>query len=312
MASRSNRPLRGIALKLGAVTLFVGMQALVRLAADRGVPAGQAVFFRATFSLPVIIVWLAVAGRLRTGLKVNSVASHFARGTFGAAAMGLRFAGLALLPFYEVQAIGYATPLFVVVLAVLFAGERVRAVRMAAVAMGLAGVLVVLWPRLGQFERDTAAALGAAAVLLSAGFAATAQTFIRRMVEDEETSAIVFWAAVTASVLSLLTLPFGWVIPDRETSALLVAAGLAGGIGQICLTSAYRYADAGVVAPFDYVSLLIALGIGVVLFGEVPEARALAGAALVVAGGVMIVLRERRLGIERSRSRAAKGEGHGA
>ena len=312
MASRSNQPFRGIALKLAAVAIFVGMQALVRLAADRGVPAGQAVFFRAFFSLPVILLWLVAAGRLRTGLTVVSVPSHLARGTFGAAAMGLRFTGLALLPFYEVQAIGYATPLFVVILAVLFAGERVRAVRMAAVAMGLAGVLVVLWPRLGESGRDAAAALGALAVLLSAGFAATAQTFIRRMVEREETSAIVFWAAVTAAGLSLLTLPFGWVVPDWRIAALLVAAGISGGLGQICLTSAYRFADAGVVAPFDYASLLIALGIGVALFGEVPEPRALAGAALVVAGGVLIVLRERRLGIERSRARAAKGEGHGA
>lgn len=312
MAARSNRPLLGIALKLLAVAIFVGMQALVRVAAEAGVPAGQAVFFRSLFAIPVILVWLAAAGRLRTGLRVSSVPGHVARGAFGTAAMGLRFTGLALLPFYEVQAIGYATPLFVVVLAVLFAGERVRAVRLAAVAMGLLGVLIVLWPRLGEAERDAAAAAGALAVLLSAAFAATAQTFIRRMVEHEETSAIVFWFAVTGTALSLLTLPFGWVVPGPGTLALLVGAGLLGGVGQICLTSAYRFADAGVVAPFDYASLLIALGIGLALFGEVPETRALLGAGLVVAGGVLVVLRERRLGIERSRARAAKGEGHGA
>ena len=312
MASRSHQPLKGIALKLAAVALFVAMQALVRIAAEAGVPAGQSVFFRSFFSIPVILVWLAAAGRLRTGLRVVSVPGHVARGAFGVTAMGLRFTGLALLPFYEVQAIGYATPLFVVILAVLFAGERVRIVRLAAVAMGLVGVLIVLWPRLGEAERDAAAALGALAVLGSAAFAATAQTFIRRMVEHEETSAIVFWFAVTGTVLSLLTLPFGWVVPSAGIAALLVGAGLMGGVGQICLTSAYRFADAGVVAPFDYASLLIALGIGIALFGEVPEPRALAGAALVVAGGVLIVLRERRLGIERSRARAAKGEGHGA
>lgn len=312
MASRVNRPLTGIALKLVAVAIFVAMQAAVKVAAEAGVPPGESVFFRSLLSIPVILVWLAATGRLRTGLRVRSVPGHVARGLFGTAAMGLRFAGLALLPFYEVQAIGYATPLFVVVLAVIFAGERVRMVRIAAVTMGLAGVLVVLWPRLGGAGQDAAAALGALAVLASAAFAATAQTFIRRMVEHEETSAIVFWFAVTGTGLSLLTLPFGWIAPPWEVTALLVAAGLMGGLGQICLTSAYRYADAGVVAPFDYASLLIALAIGLVLFGEVPEARALAGAGLVAAGGVMIVLRERRLGLERSRARAAKGEGHGA
>lgn len=312
MPTRSNRPLRGIALKLAAVAIFVLMQAAVKIASERGVPPGQAVFFRSLFSIPAILVWLVAAGRLRTGLRVGSVPGHLARGVFGTAAMGLRFAGLALLPFYEVQAIGYATPLFVVILAVLFAGERVRAVRLAAVALGLAGVLVVLWPRLGAAERDAAAALGALAVLGSAALAATAQTFIRRMVEHEETSAIVFWFAVTGTLLSLLTLPFGWVVPEPGVAALLVGAGVLGGLGQICLTSAYRFADAGAIAPFDYASLLVALGLGLVLFAEVPEPRALAGAGLVVAGGVLVVWRERRLGIERGGARAARGEGHGA
>ena len=305
MAQRENRPGRAILLKLAAVALFVAMFALIRSASDAGVPPGQSVFFRSFFAIPVILIWLVWTLRLRTGLRVASPLGHVARGAFGTLAMGFGFAGLAFLPFYEVQAIGYATPLFLVILAVLFAGERVRLVRILAVGMGLAGVLIVVWPLLGGGAHGSGAALGAALVLASALFAAIAQVLIRRMVDSEETSAIVFWFAVSGAALSLLTLPFGWVLPAPRIAAMLVLAGLMGGLGQICQTAAYRFADAGLVAPFDYTSLIWALLIGLLVFGEAPDPRSLVGAGFVVAGGVMIVLRERQLGIRR-RAKAAK------
>ena len=306
--ARSDAPLRGIALKCAAVAIFVAMQAIVKAASEAGVPPGEAVFFRAVFSIPVILLWLAATGHLHDGLRVASVPGHLLRGTFGTAAMGLRFLALGLLPLYEVQAIGYATPLLVVILAVLFAGERVRATRSLAVLAGLAGVLVVIWPNLGGAARTAAATAGTLAVLGSAVLAAGAQTMVRRMVEREATSAIVFWFAVSSASLSLLTIPFGWVWPGWAVAGMLVGAGMIGGVGQICLTSAYRHADAGTVAPFDYTSLLWAIGIGMVLFDETPDARSLTGAGLVVAAGIAVALRERQLGIERRRARAAKGQ----
>ena len=81
--------------------------------------------------------------------------------------------------------------------------------------------------------------------------------------------------------------------------------GLLGGLAQIFLTSAYRYADASLVAPFEYASMLFALGIGYFAFGETPGMMMLVGAAIVIAAGVLIIWRERRLGIERSRQRKA-------
>jgi drug/metabolite transporter (DMT)-like permease len=86
---------------------------------------------------------------------------------------------------------------------------------------------------------------------------------------------------------------------------MLVAAGLLGGVGQILLTSGYREADASVVAPFEYVSMLFALGFGYFLFDEVPTATMLFGALLVVTAGILIIWRERRLGLERARQRKA-------
>jgi hypothetical protein len=78
-------------------------------------------------------------------------------------------------------------------------------------------------------------------------------------------------------LLALVTLPFGWVWPDFWTAVILISCGLLGGVGQVLLTSAYRYADASVVAPFDYASMLLALGVGYFGFDEVPNADGSAG-----------------------------------
>jgi len=304
-------PLRGILLKLAAVCVFVAMAALVKAAREE-VPPGEALFFRAFFALPVIVAWLLWQGELHRGLRTANPQAHVFRGLFGTAAMGMGFAGLGLLPLPEVTAIGYAAPLLVVVFAAMFLGEQVRAFRLSMVALGLAGVLIVISPRL-SIEPDGADArqtLGALVVLLGAVFAALAQVFVRKMVATESTSAIVFWFSVTAACASFLTLPWGWVVPSPGTAAFLVLAGLLGGFGQILLTSSYRHADASLIAPFDYASMLLALAIGYVAFGEVPTVTMLFGAALISAAGVAIILRERRLGLERARQRKALSHGH--
>ena len=298
-------PLRGILFKLLSVALFVVMASLVKASAPH-VPPGQAVFFRSFFALPVIFAWLALRGDLRDGLRTERPISHVWRGLIGTTAMGLTFAGLGLLPLPEVTAIGYAAPLLTVIFAAMFLGEPVRLFRLAAVGLGLAGVLVVLGPRLSAFSGETverAAALGAMLVLTGAICAALAQIYIRKLVQTEQTSAIVFYFSVTSALLSLLTLPFGWVVPTGPEALLLVMAGLLGGLGQIFLTSAYRFAPASVVAPFDYASMLFAIMIGVFFFNEIPDTRTLSGAALVIAAGVLIIWREHRLGIERGRAR---------
>ncbi|PIE14180.1 MAG: EamA family transporter [Rhodobacterales bacterium] len=299
------QPLRGIALKLISVTLFVIMASLIKASAPH-VPAGEAVFFRSFFALPVILGWLALRGDLRTGLKVVSPMGHFWRGFVGTAAMGMMFAGLGLLPLPEVTAIGYAAPLLTVVFAAMFLNEEVRLFRMAAVAMGLAGVLVVISPRLSTFSGDTVettAAMGAVLVLMGAACAALAQIYIRKLVATEQTSAIVFYFSITSTLLSLLTLPFGWVWPTGGEVMYLILSGLFGGTAQIFLTSSYRYAPASVVAPFDYASMLLALLVGFFVFDEVPTVRMLAGAAIVIAAGVLIIWREHALGLERGRAR---------
>jgi drug/metabolite transporter (DMT)-like permease len=300
------RPLRGIALKLASVLVFIVMAAMIKATAAH-VPAGQAVFFRSVFAIPVILVWLAWQRELASGLGTANPVGHFWRGLVGTLAMGLGFAGLGYLPLPEVTAIGYAAPLLTVIFAAMFLGEEVRAFRISAVALGLTGVLIVLAPRL-SLEPDAAGiaqAFGALLVLGGAVFAALAQVFVRKLVQTEATAAIVFYFSLTATALSLVTLPFGWVWPTPWEATLLVGAGLLGGLGQILLTSSYREADASVVAPFDYASMLFALAIGYFVFSEVPTWPMLGGAALVVLAGVLIIWRERQLGLERARQRKA-------
>ena len=298
-------PLKGIALKLASVVMFVTMSSIIKATADH-IPPGQAVFFRSFFALPVILGWLWMRGDLRTGLKVSSKIGHFWRGFVGTAAMGLSFTGLGLLPLPEVTAIGFAAPILTVIFAAMFLNESVGAFRLSAVALGLVGVLIVLSPRLGAFSGEsmqTAQAVGAMMVLMGAVCAALAQIYIRKLVATEQTAAIVFYFSITSSVLALTTLPFGWVMPAPTEAVLLVLAGLLGGLGQIFLTSAYRNADASVVAPFDYAALLFALLIGYFVFSEVPTWTMLGGAGLVILAGVIIILRESWLGLERGRAR---------
>ena len=224
----------------------------------------------------------------------------------GTSAMGFGFAGLAFLPLPEVTAIGYAAPLLTVIFAAMFLGEEVRAFRIAAVGLGLAGVLIVASPRLTiDSSAGASEALGAMLVLFGAVFAALAQVFVRKLVDTEKTPTIVFWFSMTATLLSLLTLPWGWVWPQPLEWVTLIAVGLLGGIGQILLTSSYREADASLIAPFDYASMIFALVIGYVAFDEVPTLTMLAGASLVIAAGILIIWRERQLGLQRNRQRKA-------
>jgi drug/metabolite transporter (DMT)-like permease len=271
------------------------------------VPAGQAVFFRSFFAIPVIVAWLLWRRELATGLKAVAPMGHVWRGVVGTLAMGLGFAGLGYLPLPEVTAIGYAAPLLTVIFAAMFLGEEVRLFRISAVALGMTGVLIVLAPRLSisPDAASVAEAFGAMLVLGGAVFAALAQVFVRKLVNTEKTAAIVFYFSLTATVLSLVTLPFGWVWPTPTETALLVTAGLLGGLGQILLTSSYREADASLVAPFDYASMLFALAIGYFIFAEVPTVTMLGGAALIVVAGILIIWRERQLGLERARQRKA-------
>jgi drug/metabolite transporter (DMT)-like permease len=207
--------------------------------------------------------------------------------------------------------IGYAAPLMVVALPALVLMEAVRVYRWTATIVGFVGIAVILWPRLTLLSGDAgvgqhAAFVGALLALAGAFSSAFAAITIRSMTRTESTGSIVIYFCISGTLLSLLSLPFGWVMPTGGDALILVAIGLLGGMGQILMTSAYRHADAATVASFEYVSMLWGLAFGYLIFGESPSASVIAGGAIVIGAGIFIIFRERQLGLERKREREAQ------
>ena len=299
----SHRPLLAVTLKLSALFLFTAMSALVKaLSAD--FPPGQMVFFRSLFAVPVIVAWLISRGELAQGFVVRKPMGHFWRGVLGTTAMGLTFTGLSLLPLPEVTAIGYATPIFTLILAALLLGERIRLIRIGAVAIGLLGVLIMIWPRLGSADLGTGATIGALCVLGATVARGFVQIHIRQLVQVDHPAAIVFYFSMTATLLSALTVFWGWTMPTLNQLLILITMGLIGGVAQILVTSSYRFGQASMLAPYDYTSMLFAIFIGYVWFDELPTLAILLGAALVIAGNAVVIWREHQLGLERGKARS--------
>jgi drug/metabolite transporter (DMT)-like permease len=193
---------------------------------------------------------------------------------------------------------------------VFFLNERVRVFRWSAVAVGFAGVLVMLVPHFDvtQFSSNTLSATGAVGSICGLlGALVNAATVIqtRRMTFTESTSAIVFYFSLFCALGGLVTLPFGWKMPNGMEFAILISLGVLGGVGHILLTESYRHAPASVVAPFDYTAMLWAFLLGFFLFGEVPGLLVLVGALIVAGAGLFVIWRERWLGLQRLK--AAEG-----
>ncbi|TBW35390.1 DMT family transporter [Siculibacillus lacustris] len=271
------------------------MLVMIKLLGTR-VPPGEVVFFRSALALIPVVAWVAWRGELRTGLQTRRPWGHLLRSVIGVTAMGLWFTGVQRLPLADGLAITYAAPLVTVSLAAILLGETVRLQRWGAVVVGFVGVLIVLAPHMKDVGHlmEGGAATGAVACFCSAFFMALAQIQVSRLTETERTGAIVVYFSGGSAVLMLATAPFGWVMPDASDALLLAGCGLFGGFGQIFLTEAFRHADASVVAPLEYTSMLWATAVGWALFGEIPSGTVMLGAGVVIASGIAIVLHERR------------------
>lgn len=296
-------PLTGILFKIASVIIFVGMFSFIKAAGD--VPAGQIVFYRSFFAILPILVFLGFRGELRHGWKTSRPLGHLYRGIVGVCAMGLGFFAVTRLPLPEAITLGYAQPLLVVAFSAIFLREPVHFYRWSAVIVGLAGVIIVSWPKLSLFGggMDDGEFAGVIAALLAASASAVAMLQVRSLVETEQSATIVLWFSITACVVGLLTIPFGWEALSGRQIALLVIAGLCGGTGQILMTEGYRYAPASIVAPFEYTSLVIGVAIGFAVFNEIPTIHMILGGLIIVASGIFIIWRERQLGLRRGRAR---------
>ncbi len=279
---------------------------------------GEIIFCRSFFAMIPLLTWLAFQGDLAGALRTNNPLGHLKRGVIGSCGMFMGFWALALLPLPDAVAFSYATPLIVVVLAALFLKEKVRAYRWSAVALGFAGVLVMLSPHMAAAPSGAPATastgamalpggipLGVAVALIAATFSALATIEVRVLTRTESTGAIVFWFMGLTSLLGLATSVFGWNWPDARDAALLVGIGVMGGLGQILLTQSYRHGDASLIAPFEYTTMIWAVMIGWFFFGEWPANAVFIGAALVILSGIFVIWREHRLGLLKPEAQSA-------
>ena len=287
--------LLGIALRIGAATCFAAMAAAIKLGHEGGISLPELAFYRFAFGLPPLLAWMALTNNFGAW-RTRRPLAHLTRGTIGLTTMVAAFAALAYLPLAESATIGFVAPLFSVALSALILGEPVGRHRWSAVAVGFIGVLIVMRPGGGHFPP-----IGLALALLAALGTAAVTITLRQIGRTESTPTIVLWFTCFAMAATGLFLPFYGQWHDARTWAILGALGLFGGMGQLFLTSALRFAPVSVVVPFDYSQLIWAVLLGWALFGAEPPASTLAGAAVIVASGLYTLYREHKLGREKPR-----------
>ncbi len=291
-----DRPLLGISLKLIAMFLFSLMFAAVKWVGPT-IPVGEIVFFRAFIGMLMIVLAVTLTGG-PSMLATNRAGTHATRSLLGVAAMFCNFLAVTFIPLADATAIAFAAPMFTVILAVLILKEQVHFFRWSAVALGFAGVLVIIG---ADGPGDGGGNLtGAAFALTGAGLSASAMIVLRRMSAHEHSEAIAFYFMATSAVVGLLTIFWGWKMPVGMEIYVLISMGVFGGIGQLFLSFSYRFGEASVLAPFDYTMMIWAASLGYFIFGDLPTVQVLLGASLVVAAGLLILWRERVLGRKRA------------
>ena len=286
---------RGVILMLVACALFVVMNGFVKLLGDR-VPFPEQMFFRSAFAMPVVmlIVLRAQRGRGVIGaLRTKRFPGHLLRALTGTAAMSCSFYALTVLPLAEQQALTNTTPIFITLLSIPFLGEKVGIHRGGAVLLGFIGILVIALGQ-GAFAGNLAetAKWGLIAATAQGVFSACTTLLVRNLSATEASTTIVMWQSLLMTCITGLALPFIWVTPDLHDLAVLLAIGVIGGVAQVLLTEAWASAQVSALAPYSYSSLLWAVLLGWIAFGDIPGLPTLAGAALIVAASFYILQRE--------------------
>jgi drug/metabolite transporter (DMT)-like permease len=276
------------------------MAVLVRFLGER-YPVGQVVFVRSAFAILPVAVIYAVRGELEAAIRTGRPLHQVGRGATAIGAMFCNFSALARLPVVDATAISFVSPLITVAMSAIFLKERVRIFRWSAVIVGFAGVLVMLAPNfdLARSAAMTGGAIGAVLALAGAFFSAGSTIQTRHLTRSETTSSIVFYFSLICAVAGLCTWPFGWTSPSWMELVALITIGIFGGLAHLLLTESYRHAPASLVAPFDYTSMLWALLLGYLVFGELPNTLVYVGGAIIAAAGLFVIWRERQLGLKR-------------
>lgn len=280
--NRQGNALHGIGFMVLGTCLFAIMDAMVKwLSAEYSI--AQVVFFRSLFAfVPLSVLLLRTSRPLHTTRPL----AHLLRSLIGVTAMGCFFYAFSQLPLTEVTAISFSASLIMTALSVPLLGEKVGGRRWAAIAIGFAGVLLILRPT------GAPIGLGSAAALVATFLYACTIIAIRSLGRTEKSVTTVFYFTLTSTIAGGALLPWSWRTPTPTDALLFVGVGLLGGTAQMCMTQAARLAPVATIAPFDYLQMLFAVVIGYVVWGHVPAAATLSGAAIIIAAALYILHRE--------------------
>lgn len=293
----------GIALRVLATFLMAAMSASVHAAAKEAT-LGQIVFYRSTFALvPIVLYALWLAPGIRS-LQSQNPMLHVTRGVIGCATMFLSFASLAYLPVANAIALAYLVPVVSLPLAGRFLRERIGFKLVVAVLLGLAGVIVMLFPALVAPDLNREVLIGTAAGLgyaLTMGFV---KVHIKSMTKTETPVSIAFYFALICGLLGGVTYFWGWPVVTGSALIGLVGAGILGGLAHIASTEAVARAPLSVLAPFEYTGMIWALMFDIVVFSQIPNGFSLTGCILILLAAVIVVFGDKIIALpERKRSK---------
>ena len=286
IAVTASAPVKAIALMVAGAAFLTANDAVIKWLAG-GYPIGEIMFFRGLFVLPALMLlsW-RVGGAF--SLRVTNWRGQIMRAGLAIAGSFLFFLALKNMPLADAVAVEFAGPLILTALAAPLLAERVGWRRWLAVAVGFAGVLVMLRPGGDALRWVVVLPLGAAFL------GALKDILTRRLAATETSAAMLAITTLGVTLAGLATLPFGWRWPDAGSMALFVGTGVLHGIAGYLLTETFRHAEAATVSPFRYTAMVWAVLLGLIIWGDVPDAWMITGAAIIAASGIYVLHRETR------------------
>lgn len=286
LPARSDRVPLGILLMLGATVTFAASQALSKWQVE-SYPVAEVLFFRAFFSLLVCAVLILPWHGLGV-FRTRRLGAHVGRNFTQTVAQVCILIALSLMPIASAVAINFSTPLFATLFAAIWLKEKVGLARAFALIAGFFGVLIVASPGADTFR------IGALYAVANAVLYGSVTTAVRGMSATESPETLTMYQMVFLSLFFGLALPvFGFVWPSTTTDWLgLVLNGVINGVGQYWWTRSLAMAPPSAVGPFYYFTLVWAMLLGFVFWGDIPTLALLAGSAVVVGSGLFLLWHE--------------------
>ena len=252
-------------------------------------PVGQVLFLRFFIGF-IPIFFIIPKDRLLDFYKTSRPGLHAFRAICGALAIIALFYGLRELPLADVVSLTFGGPIFVTVASIFFLSEKVGIKRWSAVLIGFIGMLLIVQPAFIEINYYYIAP-----IIFCVFFACVAIS-VRSLSKTEPNYTIAFYFTLLCTVLGLITIIRGdWVLPNKIDLLIFIIMGLCGSIANLLLTQSYRLAEASLVTPIKYLSLIFAIVFGFMIWSEVPKILTLFGALLVVMSSLIIFTRESKL-----------------